>query len=311
MESESENWGKTMKAEVEDTYSEAFEGLYCRVIVTSENHEILREAAEDSTATPSIVVGRIEGGIEEWLNSANTPDGRKGAVLQFWSGIDKKKPIGESIGRFEAELSIRIRQDILVKPFTALFDASLHSIGTLDMMDRVGHCGDGFEWEENRHGRDVIIVPLMVPDFVIERRLGYSKGIMGANFWYFCKTKKSVIIAGRKALEAINTVKGVVTPFGICSAGSKPETNFPSIGPTTNHPYCPSLRETLNEGSSVPQGVTFIPEIVVNGVSLDAVKEALRRGIEATREVQGVHLISAGNYGGKLGKEKIWLRELL
>jgi formylmethanofuran--tetrahydromethanopterin N-formyltransferase len=67
----------------------------------------------------------------------------------------------------------------------------------------------------------------------------------------------------------------------------------------------------LNEGSSVPQGVTFIPEIVVNGVSLDAVKEALRRGIEAIREVQGVHLISAGNYGGKLGKEKIWLRELL
>ena len=129
-----------MKAEVENTYAETFEGLYCRVIVTAENHEILRETAEHSTATPSIVVGRIEGGIEEWVNSAKTPDGRKGAILQFWSGIDEKKPIEESLERFKAELSIRIRQDILVKPFTALFDASIHAIGSLDMMDRVGHC---------------------------------------------------------------------------------------------------------------------------------------------------------------------------
>jgi formylmethanofuran--tetrahydromethanopterin N-formyltransferase len=300
-----------MEAEVENTYAETFEGLYCRVIVTAESHEILREAAEHSTATPSIVVGRIEGGIEEWLNSANTPDGRKGAVLQFWSGIDEKRPIEESLDRFEAELSIRIRQDILVKPFTALFNASIQAIGALDMMNRVGHCGDGFEREELRHGRNVIIVPLMVPDFVIERHLGYAKGIMGANFWYMCKTKKSVITAGKKTLNAINAVRGVITPFGICSAGSKPETKYPSIGPTTNHPYCPSLKAKLGEESAVPDGVKYIPEVVINGVSLDAVKEAMKQGIEAIRTVQGVCLISAGNYGGKLGKEKIWLRDLL
>ena len=307
----SETWGDCMEAEVGNTYAETFEGLYCRVIVTAENHEILREVAEHSTATPSIVVGRIEGGIEEWLNSANTPDGRQGAVLQFWSGIDEKRPIAESLDRFEAELSIRIRQDILVKPFTALFDASILAIGTLDMMNRVGHCGDGFEWEELRHGRNVIIVPLMVPDFMIERRLGYTKGIMGANFWYMCKTRESVITAGKKALNAINTVRGVITPFGICSAGSKPETKYPSIGPTTNHPYCPSLKAKLGVESAVPDGVKYIPEVVINGVSLEAVKEAMKQGIKAIRTVQGVHLISAGNYGGKLGKEKIWLRELL
>ena len=43
-----------MKAEIEDTFAEAFEGLYCRIIVTADDKEVLRQAAEDATATPSI-----------------------------------------------------------------------------------------------------------------------------------------------------------------------------------------------------------------------------------------------------------------
>jgi formylmethanofuran--tetrahydromethanopterin N-formyltransferase len=82
----------------------------------------------------------------------------------------------------------------------------------------------------------VIVVPIMVPDFVIERFLGYGRGVMGANFWIMCQTKEAVKEAGAKALEAIHKVEGVVTPFEVCSAGSKPETRFPWIGPTTNHP---------------------------------------------------------------------------
>ncbi|MFP3985462.1 MAG: formylmethanofuran--tetrahydromethanopterin formyltransferase, partial [Candidatus Bathyarchaeia archaeon] len=127
-----------MRVEVEDVYAEAFEGVYCRVVVTADDEETLRGAAEDATATPSIVVGRVEGGVEKWLMPKETPDGRRGAVLQFWGGIDGGKPLQRSLERFEAELSIRIRQDILVKPFTALFDASLSPLGTLDMMERVG-----------------------------------------------------------------------------------------------------------------------------------------------------------------------------
>jgi len=56
--------------------------------------------------------------------------------------------------------------------------------------------------------------------------------------------------------------------------------------------------------------VSYIPEIVINGVSLEAVKGAMRAGIEAALEVEGVTGISAGNYGGKLGEYKIFLREL-
>jgi formylmethanofuran--tetrahydromethanopterin N-formyltransferase len=298
------------KPEIEDTYAEAFAGIFCRVIVTADDERILRRAAEDSTATPSVVIGRVEGGVEKWLSEKETPDNRKGAVLQFWGERNPKKPFLESLEKFEAELSYRIRQDILVKPFTAVFDALSSAEGKLDTMERVGHCGDGYEWVENRYGREVIVVPLMVPDFIIERYLGYAHGVMGANFWVMCKTKESVRKAGEKALEVIHKLKGVVTPFDVCSAGSKPETHFPVIGPTTNHPYCSSLKTKLGNASLLPDGVRYIPEIVINGVSMDAVKEAMKAGIQAVLNVDGVARVSAGNYGGKLGQFKIHLREL-
>jgi formylmethanofuran--tetrahydromethanopterin N-formyltransferase len=298
------------KIEIEDTYAEAFTGIFCRVIVTADDARTLRSAAEDSTATPSVVIGRVEGGIEKWLSEKETPDQRKGAILQFWGGIDRKASLADSLKKFETELSYRIRQDILVKPFTAVFDALPNAEGKLDVMTRVGHCGDGYEWIEKRHGREVIVVPIMVPDFIIERYLGYAHGVMGANFWVMCKTKAALKKAGEKALEAIHKVNGVVTPFDVCSAGSKPETRFPWIGPTTNHPYCPSLKQRLGKVSMVPEGVRYIPEIVINGISMEAVKDAMKAGIEVVLTVDGVVRISAGNYGGKLGEFKIYLREL-
>jgi len=295
---------------IDDTFAEAFSGLYCRVIVTADDEETLRRAAEDSTATPSVVIGRTEGGVEKYLRPNETPDKRPGAILQFWGEINVKKTFYESLQKFETELSYRIRQDILVKPFTAIFDALSNAEGKIDMMERVGHCGDGYEWIEKRHGREVIVVPLMVPDFIIERYLGFSRGVMGGNFWIMCKTKQTLKEAGEKALAAIHDVSGVVTPFEVCSAGSKPETHFPTIGPTTNHLYCPSLKPRLGGKSMVPEDVGYIAEIVYDGVSLDAVKEATKEGIQAVLGVDGVVRVSAGNYGGKLGEYKIILREL-
>lgn len=298
------------KAVIDDTYAEAFSGIFCRVIVTADDMDTLCTAAEDSTATPSVVIGRTEGGVEKYINEKETPDKRVGAILQFWGEINPKKTFAESLKKFETELSYRIRQDILVKPFTAVFDALPNAEGKLDMMERVGHCGDGYEWVEKRFGREVIVVPLMIPDFVIERYLGYGRGVMGGNFWVMCKTKQALKEAGQKALIAIDSVHGVITPFDVCSAGSKPETHFPQIGPTTNHLYCPSLKERLGKESLVPDGVGYIAEIVIDGVSLDAVKQATKTGIEAVLDVNGVVRVSAGNYGGKLGEYKIPLREM-
>ena len=304
------NSGKMSKTEIEDTYAEAFTGLFCRVMVTADDKETLRKAAEDSTATPCVVIGRTEGGVERYLTQKETPDQRLGVLLQFWGEINPKKTFEQSLKKFETELSYRIRQDILVKPFTAVYDAMPNHEGKLDMMETVGHCGDGYEWVEKRFGREVIVVPLMVPDFVIERYLGYARGVMGGNFWVLCKTKQALKSADEKALAAIHKLSGVVTPFDVCSAGSKPETHFPKIGPTTNHLYCPSLKQKLGKESRVPDGVGYIAEIVFDGVSLEAVKQATKVGIEAVLDVDGVMKVSAGNYGGKLGDHKINLKEL-
>ena len=296
---------------IEDTFAEAFDGLYVRIMVTADDEETLRKAAEDATATPSAVIGRLEGGVEKWLSGKETPDKRRGAILQLWKGLEKGKPLESVVERFEKELSYRIRQDILVKPFTSVFDAlSVEPEDRMDMMERVGHCGDGFEWEKQLYGRCMIVVPVMVPDFLIERYVGYARGVSGGNFWMMCRTKKAVREAGKAALEAIGKVEGVITPFDVCSAGSKTETKFPLIGPTTNHPYCPSLREKLGRESLVPDGINYIPEIVISGVSMRAVKDAMKVGIKASLTVDGVVKVSAGNYEGKMGEYKIHLREL-
>ena len=156
----------------------------------------------------------------------------------------------------------------------------------------------------------MINIPIMIPDFRIERYLGYSMGVMGGNFWYMCSTKKSVFEAGRKALESIHEIEGAITPFDICSAGSKPETKFPWIGPTTNEVYCPSLRNKIGKLSKIPEGVNYIPEIVINGISLPTVSKAMKAGIESIWDMPEIIRISAGNYEGKLGRYRIDLKGL-
>jgi len=296
-------------AEIEDTYAEAFDGLFCRILITAKDEKRLKRAAYGCTALPMVVVGRTEGGVEKWLSEAETIDGRLGAIVQFWGAIDGSKPIDASVKKFVKEVSYRIRQEILVEPTTFVFNA-LDSDRKFDVMDSIGHCGDGYEWEEECYGRHVINIPLMMPAFRIERYLGYGIGISGGNLWFMCKDEDSALKAGDKALEAIQGVEGVVTPFDTCSAGSKPETHYPEIGPTTNHPYCPTLKNKIPD-SKVPDGVTSIPEIVINGISLAAVKNAMKVAIYAVKDIDGVLRISAGNYGGKLGNHKIYLRELV
>lgn len=287
---------------IHDTYSEAFDGLYTQAIITAKNKHYLERAAFGATALPSTVVGRTEGGVERWLTPDETPDGRPGALVQVWGSWSKDTK------NFEHELSLRIRQGVLVIPTTAVYSA-LDSSVTLDMMEKIGHCGDGFEEEKTIHGRNMISIPLMMGDFLIERYMGCEKGIMGGNLWLLCESEKAALDAGERAVQAVLSVDGAVTPFGICSAGSKVETNYPEIGPTTNHPFCPTLRGRCPD-SKVPEGVESIPEIVINGTTLEVVRTAMRNAIKGIEGVGGVREVSAGNYGGKLGKYKIYLKEL-
>ena len=109
-------------APVEDTYAEAFEGVFCRLVVTADDEQTVRAAALGATSTPSVVIGRVEGGVERYLTKKETPDKRPGAIIQLWGEVNPKKAFPDTLRKFETELSYRIRQDILVKPFTALFD---------------------------------------------------------------------------------------------------------------------------------------------------------------------------------------------
>ncbi|MEM2022584.1 MAG: formylmethanofuran--tetrahydromethanopterin N-formyltransferase, partial [Archaeoglobaceae archaeon] len=78
---------------------------------------------------------------------------------------------------------------------------------------------------------------------------------------------------------------------------------------STNEKYCPTLRDKV-EGSQIPPGVKAVYEIVINGLNIDAVKNAMRVGILAATKIPGVVKITAGNYGGKLGKHIINLKDL-
>ena len=124
---------------VEDTFFESFDGMYIRALITAEDELTVKEAAYDATATPSAVIGRVEAGVEAFVDGDKTPDGRPGAIVQFW--------LTDDLVKFEKELSYRIRQDILVKPFTRVFSITENPVGSIGMMESVGHCGDGYEWE--------------------------------------------------------------------------------------------------------------------------------------------------------------------
>ena len=64
---------------------------------------------------------------------------------------------------------------------------------------------------------------------------------------------------------------------------------------------------TLVPDTVVPEGVNCVYEIVMNGLTLDAVKKGMKEGVTAALGVPGVVKISSGNYGGKLGPFKAYL----
>ncbi|MFX1322730.1 MAG: formylmethanofuran--tetrahydromethanopterin N-formyltransferase [Promethearchaeota archaeon] len=294
---------------VEDTYCEAFEGLVVQLQVTAQDREFLNRAANAFTALPSTVFGAAEGGIVRWLTEKKTIDGRLGAIVQLWvTGTGKKSKV-----KLYDQLGRRIRQGILVVPTTAVFDHFPNEVDTkFNVMNNVGHCGDGYEWIVEEYDRKLIDVPIMMGyDFLIEEELSYAKGVMGGNLWLFCDSLDSGIKVGREVVKIIAEIDNVCTTFDVCSAGSKPETNFPDIGPSTNHPFCPTLKNKLpSEEFKVPDGVKSIPEIVFNALDIDTIKETMLRVIQGIIDMEGLIKISAGNYGGKLGKFKIHLREL-
>jgi len=294
---------------IEDTFCEAFEGLVIQILVTAQDKKFLKRAVNSFTALPSTVFGDAEGGIVKWLDESETPDGRIGAKVQLWvTGTNEKAQ-----SKLYTQFGRRLRQGILVVPTTAVFDAYPKKIETkFDVMNNVGHCGDGYEEVIQKYERDMISVPIMFGyDFLIERNITFAKGVMGGNLWLFTDSINSGIIIGRKAVKIIEQMDNVCTTFDVCSAGSKPETNFPEIGPTTNHPFCPTLKDELSpDVYKVPKEVKSIPEIIFNALDSEIIEKTMEKTIKGVIDMDGLIKISAGNYEGKLGKYKIYLKNL-
>jgi formylmethanofuran--tetrahydromethanopterin N-formyltransferase len=132
---------------------------------------------------------------------------------------------------------------------------------------------------------------------------------MGGNLWFFGATADAALDAAMKGAAAASAVPGVILPFpgGVAGSGSKAGSKYKFTIASTYAEYCPTLREELGERSKLPAGVASVQEIIINGSDLRTIAAATQAAITAARDVPDLAMISAGNYGGRLGKSFIYL----
>jgi formylmethanofuran--tetrahydromethanopterin N-formyltransferase len=112
-------------------------------------------------------------------------------------------------------------------------------------------------------------------------------------------------------VKAIEGVEGAYTPFpgGLVGSGSKPSSRYKVLHASTNERYCPTMKGIIPD-TLLPKDCNFVMEIVINGLTEKAVADATKAAILEVCKHEGVIKISAGNFGGTLGKYKIHLHEL-
>ncbi len=76
---------------------------------------------------------------------------------------------------------------------------------------------------------------------------------------------------------------------------------------STYEKFCPLLVDNPEADSQLPAGVRSVMEIIINGRDLEAIIRATQAAIAASVDTPGLLRISAGNYGGRLGKSFIYL----
>ena len=127
------------------------------------------------------------------------------------------------------------------------------------------------------------------------------KGVAGGNLLICGTTQDTALDATDAAVKAMRQVPDAIMPFpgGIVRAGSKVGSIYKKLKASTNDAYCPTLQTQTK--SELPDGTGAVYEIVIDGLSFDAVKASMKAGLHAAASCPGVTLITAGNYGGKLG----------
>lgn len=288
-----------------DTFAEAFDMRASRVLITARSAAWARTAAQAMTGFATSVIGcKVEAGIEAELLLTETPDGRPGvSVLVF--GFDS-----EGLG---TRLTDRVGQTVLTCPTTACFDGLPEAAERVKVGGSLRHFGDRFQSSKFLNGQRYWRIPVMEGEFLVQEVFGIQRAIGGGNFLILAKDPDAALAAAESAVEAMRKVRGVILPFpgGIVRAGSKVGArSSKKMMASTNDAYCPTLRGRTGVASQLPTDVNSVLEIVVDGLDRPAIESALRVGIDAACR-PGVVEISAGNYGGKLGKHHFPLHALL
>ena len=288
-----------------DTFAEAFGMRGARVIITAQSPSWAQTAALSMTGFATSVIGcKVEAGIEEEIPASDTPDGRPGiSVLLF--AFD-----AEGLGR---QLIDRVGQTVLTCPTTACFDGLPEAAERVTVGGALRHFGDKFQASKVLDGQRYWRIPVMEGEFLVQEQFGVQRAIGGGNFLILAKDQPAALTAAEAAVEAMRRVRGVVLPFpgGIVRAGSKVGAKkYKNMIASTNDAYCPTLRGRDGVTSQIPEGANSVLEIVVDGLDRAAIEQAMRAGLEAACR-PGVVEITAGNYGGKLGKHHFHLHELL
>jgi len=294
--------------EIEDTYCEAFGNYFARIIVTAEDKTWLDICAQEATGYgTSTIHCDSEAARDVYISPNDTPDGRVGAALMFFVG-DKKKMGKVLLGR--------IGQCILTCPTTACFDGMETSLDPEKEFEvksgyNLKFFGDKFE-EKIDDPVEGWKIPVMDGEFIVESKFKVGKGIAGGNFLIIGENQSATLKAARKAVDAIKDIPNVIAPFpgGVARSGSKVGSKYDFLGASTNDPLCPTLKDKI-DNSQLKEGENCVYEVILDGATENAIKSAMKHGIQAAIEVAGVKRISAGNYGGKLGKYQYNLHDLL
>ncbi len=294
--------GQTVK--VSDTFAEMFPLWVGRVLITAQNEKWAQIAGSVTTGfATSVIAASAEASIERPVPADQTPDKRSGVLIQIYNR-----------DRFElkAQLMGRIGQCVMTCPSTAAFNG-LPGKRTLNVGSSLRYFGDGFQKKTMVGGRKCWKIPVMEGNFICEDGFGAMEAVAGGNYMIFAKTQPEALAASEAAVDAIREqVPDVIMPFpgGVCRSGSKAGSLKYKLKASTNQAYCPTLR-TVVPDSVVPEGVNSVFEIVMNGLTLEAVNKAMKVGVTASINSPGVIKISAGNYGGKLGPFKSFLRDAI
>ena len=286
---------------VEDTFAEAFAMWGARVVITAVSPRWAMEAARKATGHATSIIGcDCEADIERELGPGETPDGRPGASILLFAGSK------EGLAK---RLVSRVGQSVMTTPTTACFCG----LGEGEPV-RVGGVlrlfGDGHQGAKRLGGVRYNRVPVMDGEFLVQDTFYMRPAVGGGNLIILGRTQADALAAAEAAAEAMKQVPGVGLPFpgGIVRSGSKTGSKYKGLFASTNEAYCPTLRTQVT--SALPAGTGAVYEIVVDGLDQASVEEAMRRGILAACQ-EGILAITAGNYGGKLGKYQIRLHPLL